>query len=86
MATYVIRLALILSLSMLWFFANTGQSMACSCVPPDSPSEELAQSAAVFAGRAVSVREFRDPNTTTISSTDPTTVEFEVNTIWKGPL
>ena len=82
--THAIRLGLILSLSLLWFFANTGQSLACSCVRPGSPSEELAQSSSVFAGRAVSVREFHDPSTTTISSTDPTTVEFEVNTVWKG--
>ena len=83
--THAIRLVLILSLSLLWFFANTGQSLACSCVRPGSPSEELAQSSSVFAGRAVSVREFHDPSTTTISSTDPTTVEFEVTTVWKGP-
>ena len=84
--THAIRLGLILSLSLLWFFANTGQSLACSCVRPGSPSEELAQSSSVFAGRVVSVREFNDPNAThDYSSTDPTTVEFEVDTIWKGP-
>ena len=83
--THAIRLGLILSLSLLWFFANTGQSLACSCVRPGSPSEELAQSSSVFAGRVVSVREFNDPNAThDYSSTDPTTVEFEVDTIWKG--
>ena len=84
--THAIRLGLILSLSLLWFFANTGQSLACSCVRPGSPSEELAQSSSVFVGRVVSVREFNDPNAThDYSSTDPTTVEFEVDTIWKGP-
>ena len=84
--THAFRLVLILSLSLLWFFANTGQSLACSCVRPGSPSEELAQSSSVFAGRVVSVREFNDPNAThDYSSTDPTTVEFEVDTIWKGP-
>ena len=83
--THAIRLGLILSLSLLWFFANTGQSLACSCVRPGSPSEELAQSSSVFAGRVVSVREFNDPNAThDYSSTDPTAVEFEVDTIWKG--
>ena len=35
--THAIRLGLILSLSLLWFFANTGQSLACSCVRPGSP-------------------------------------------------
>ena len=32
-----------------------------------------------------SVREFEDPDATTYSSTDPTTVEFKVDTVWKGP-
>ena len=85
MAIHAFRLVLILSLSLLWFFANTGQILACSCVRPGSPSEESAQSSSVFAGRVVSVREFHDPSTTTISSTDPTTVKFEATTIWKGP-
>ena len=82
--TTPVRLGLILSLSLLWFFSNSEQALACSCVRPGAPSEELAQSAAVFTGRVISVREFHDPNATTISSTDPTTVEFEVETVWKG--
>ena len=85
MVTNTIRLVLILSLSILWFLANAEQSLACSCVPPDSPSEELSRSAAVFSGKVIDVREYNDPNTTTISSTDPTTIEFEVHTVWKGP-
>ncbi len=85
MATHAIRLALILSLSLLWFFTNTQQALACSCVHPDPPLNELARSAAVFSGKVIQVREFHDPNSTTISSTDPTTVVFEVETIWKGP-
>ena len=78
------RLALVASLVALWLFANTEQSHACSCVPPGPPSEALAESAVVFAGKVTSVREFEDPNATTFSSTDPTTVEFKVDTVWKG--
>ena len=85
MATHAIRLALILSLSLLWFFTNTQQALACSCAPPGSPSRELARSAAVFSGKVIDIREYTDPNAMTFSSTDPTTVEFEVNTVWKGP-
>ena len=85
MAIHVLRLGLILSVSLPWFFANTGQSSACSCVPPDSPSQELARSATVFSGKVIDVRKYDDPNTTTISSTDPTTIEFEVTSVWKGP-
>lgn len=85
MATHAFRLGLILSLSVLWFLANMEQGFACSCAPPDSPSEELARSAAVFSGKVIDIREYNDPNSTTISSTDPTTVKFEVETVWKGP-
>ena len=79
------QVALILSLGGVWLLANTGESHACSCVAPGPPSEELAESAAVFVGKVTSVREFSDPNSTTYSSTDPTTVDFEVHTAWKGP-
>ena len=79
------QIALIVSLIGLWLFANTQQAHACSCVPPAPPSEALAKSAAVFAGKVTSVREFQDPNATTYSSNDPTTVEFQVDTVWKGP-
>ena len=80
-----IQVALIVSLSGLWLFANTEESHACSCVAPGPPSEELAESATVFVGKVTSVREFQNPKADTYSSTDPTTVEFEVDTVWKGP-
>ena len=82
---HVMQVALVLSLIGLWLFANSEVSHACSCVPPGSPSQELAQSAVVFVGMVTSVREFSDPKATTYSSMDPTTVEFEVDTVWKGP-
>ena len=78
-----IGVALIVSLIALWFLVQPEPSYACSCVPHDSPSEELERSALVFMGRVVSVREFeRGDNTKT--SLDPTTVEFDVQTVWKG--
>ena len=80
-----IQVALVLSLSGLWLFANTGVSHACSCVAPGPPSEELAESATVFVGKVTSVREFQDPKADTWGTTDPTTIEFEIHTAWKGP-
>ena len=51
---------------------------------PSSPSEELEKSAAVFAGRVVSVRHSYDPDAVSHSPEDRTTVRFEVSTVWKG--
>ena len=53
-------------------------------VPHCPPLEELTRSEAVFAGKVVSVREFRAPFASAYQTTDPTTVEFEVSTVWKG--
>ena len=80
----VICAALIVPLISLWILLHPTQSYACSCVTPGSPSEEMANSAAVFMGRVVSVREF-ERNDGSWSSTDPTTIEFAVSTVWKGP-
>ena len=44
----------------------------------------LAKSTAVFMGQVVSVREF-DRGNDIMSSSDPTTVEFDVQAVWKGP-
>ena len=55
----VICAALIVPLISLWILLHPTQSYACLCVTPGSPSEEMANSAAVFMGRVVSVREFR---------------------------
>ena len=78
-----IPLALIISLLAVWLLLQPERSYACSCIWPDSPSEELANSAAVFMGRVVSVREF-ERGDNTANSLDPTTVEFDVQTVWKG--
>ena len=80
-ASISMRLALVLSLIGLWFMMTPGQGYACSCVDPGSPSEALADSAAVFSGRVVSI----DRSRVKQSSADPLIVEFEVMTVWKGP-
>lgn len=84
LGSLAIRAVLIVSLVSLWFLVYPGQSYACSCAAPGSPSEEMATSVSVFMGRVVSVREFeRDDGSW--SSTDPTTIEFAVSMVWKGP-
>ena len=83
MAAHVIRLILVLSLASLWFFGTATESHACSCGDPGSPSEELEWSAAVFAGKVVSIR---DPDGPDVSdSENHLTIGFEVDTVWKGP-
>ena len=79
-----IRLALIVPLIGLWLVAYPEPSYACSCVTPGPPSAALAGSAAVFRGKVVSIREF-DRGDGIWGSADPTTVEFDVKTVWKGP-
>ena len=77
-------LVLIALTILFWFLTGPERSHACSCVPRGTPSEALAESAAVFAGKVISVRELeRDGEV--VSSLDPTTVEFKVATVWKGP-
>ena len=83
---YAARLALVASLFCLWLLAGMGQSYACSCVPPGSPSEASAQSTVVFAGKVVAIRGFDIPESGIVSTADLGTIELQVSTIWKGPV
>ena len=78
----VVSIALLVS--VLWLLGSTGQAYACSCAEPGSPVEALETSAAVFAGRVVSVEGAFDPDEAPYSPEDRTTVEFEVGAVWKG--
>ena len=82
--TLAMRLTLIVVITGFWFFTNWEQSNACSCAPPGSPSEALTESATVFQGKVVLVQELVRQDGL-LSSMDPTTVEFEVSAVWKGP-
>ena len=73
---------LVILLVGLWAIAHPGPSHACSCIEPGSPSEALERSAVVFSGRVVAI----DDRLVLGSSLDPLIVEFEVETVWKGPL
>ena len=76
-----ILIVLVLLIIGLWIILQPGRSYACSCIEPGSPTEALERSAAVFAGRVVSMEVSRVLK----SGTDPVAVEFNVKTIWKGP-
>ncbi len=83
-----LRIALAVAVvCLVWFVMDTGQVSACSCIEPGSPLQELDRAALVFTGKTVSVKEYEPPLGITFftSSTDPTTVKFEVDTVWKGP-
>lgn len=73
-----------LLLGFLWFLAAAGQALACSCVEPGPPTEELAKFDAVFVGRVFSVQHSYDPEGKTVTPEDRTTIGFEVSTVWKG--
>lgn len=84
MPTFTMRTVLTVALIGLSSLANHEPAYTCSCAPPGSPSEALENSEVVFWGKVVSVREF-DRGDGTWGSMDPTTVEFDVTTVWKGP-
>ena len=88
------RVAPIVLLVGVWFLAHPEPSYACLCIDPGpSPAEGYAGSTSVFMGRVVSVSEF-DPGggawswdwggRKVESTRDPTTIEFDVSTVWKG--
>ena len=76
--------SLALMMIVLWSIGNAGQVHACKCVQPGTPSEELEESSAVFAGRVISVRHSYDPDVASVTPDDLTTVGFEVSAVWKG--
>lgn len=84
MSIYVISTVLAVLITGLWFLAAPTPIHACSCVMPGIPQDELAKSTAVFVGKVISVTEKRP--LLVISSADPTTVEFAVSKVWKGPV
>ena len=79
------RVLLVVLVCGAWFLVNQGQTHACSCVQPGTPSEELAKSTLVFAGKVLSVAQPRPPlGIERLSTYGPRTVEFEMRTLWKG--
>jgi hypothetical protein len=65
----------------LWA-ASPERALACSCMMPGTPAQEMDRSVAVFAGRVVSINA---PVGIVISSADPVVITFDVSQVWKGP-
>lgn len=80
---FTVRAVLIASLLGAGLIMAAGLAYACSCVENPPPGEALERSAAVFAGRIVSLKLHERPDGTW-SSVDPVTIEFEVSRVWKG--
>lgn len=81
---FAVFLILTAAVVLLWPLSGVGTAHACSCVPPGKPAEELEGHAAVFAGQVVSVDHSFEPGSAALNAEDRTTVEFAVNTVWKG--
>lgn len=73
-----------IALSLLWFLTSAGQALACSCVQPGSPTEELGKFDAVFTGTVFLVQHSYDPNAMSVTPEDRSTIGINVSTVWKG--
>ena len=71
----------VVALVVIWLASFPEESHACSCAYPYTPSGALDRSAAVFAGKVVSI----EGSAVNRMGMYPITVEFEVSTVWKGP-
>jgi LPXTG-motif cell wall-anchored protein len=80
--------------SGLFFSLRPCTAFACSCLQPGTPTNELNQSSAVFAGKVVAIDTPSSLPTLTTSfpfivfqssSADPVSVIFDVSDVWKGP-
>ena len=80
---FTVRAVLIVSLLGAGLIMAPGPAYACSCVENPPPGEALEMSAAVFAGRVISLKLHERPDGTW-STVDPVTVEFEISRVWKG--
>ena len=72
-----LRVLLVVSMIGLWFVVSPTSGYACSCAPPGTPAEALAQSELVFRGTVTSILPADDAGLLV--------VEFDVETVWKGP-
>ena len=80
----IVAVTLIAVTGYMILFALPDAAHACSCAPPGSPAEALAEADAVFAGEVTVVRPLGHPPFR-LSSADPVAVEFQVSRVWKGP-
>lgn len=76
-------LALLVGLSggLFGLFAAPQACLACSCIAPGSPTEELARAAVVFRGRVTAIATERAP-----AGNQYQRVTFQADTVWKGSI
>ena len=72
-----LRILLIVSMLGLWFLVSPTSTYACSCAPPGTPQEALAESTLVFRGTVTSIGPADQDGLLEVS--------FDVATVWKGP-
>ena len=78
----MVRMALPLAVAMLLIHINVEPASACSCIEL-TPAEAFERADAVFVGEVTTFKVRSGPFGK--SSIDPTTVEFAVSEVWKGP-
>lgn len=71
-----LRILLLVSMIGLWFVVTPASTYACSCAPPGTPLEALAESELVFRGTVTSIGPADEPGVLR--------VDFDVATVWKG--
>ncbi|WP_256759958.1 hypothetical protein [Cohnella sp. WQ 127256] len=67
-----------------WMIVKPEKAYACSCAMPASVSDEMDRKTAIFSGKVLSV--VNPEQKEIMSSADPVTITFEVDTVWKGQL
>ena len=72
-----LRVLLVVSMIGLWFVLSPASGYACSCAPPGTPAEAVAESELVFRGTVTSIGPSDEAGLLE--------VDFDVETIWKGP-
>ena len=71
-----LRILLLVSMIGLWFVVTPASTYACSCAPPGTPEEALAESELVLRGTVTSIGPADEPGVLR--------VDFDVATVWKG--
>ncbi|MCY3568114.1 MAG: hypothetical protein OXH38_05770 [Chloroflexi bacterium] len=71
-----VRVLLVVSMLGLWFVISPTNTRACSCAPPGSPTEALAESELAFRGTVTSIGPSDEAGLLR--------VDFDVATVWKG--
>lgn len=72
-----LRVLLVVSMIGLWFVMSPTSTYACSCAPPGTPAEALAQSELVLRGTVTSIGPSDEAGLLR--------VDFDVATVWRGP-